>query len=68
MSLKEVKKYFKIYVEGYFCENCRDLIEKEIGSILFYLVLICNILDLNLYDIIIKEIERMKILGEFNLR
>uniref|UniRef100_A0A7C5Z2A2 DUF1573 domain-containing protein n=1 Tax=Caldicellulosiruptor owensensis TaxID=55205 RepID=A0A7C5Z2A2_9FIRM len=67
-SLKEAKKYLKTHVEGQLCENCRDLIEKEIGSTLFYLASICNTLDLNLYDIIIKEIERMKTLGEFNLR
>lgn len=68
VSLKEAKKYLKTHVEGHLCENCRDLIEKEIGSTLFYLASICNTLDLNLYDIIIKEIERMKTLGEFNLR
>ncbi|BCS80635.1 hypothetical protein CaldiYA01_05950 [Caldicellulosiruptor diazotrophicus] len=68
VSLKEAKKYLKTHVEGQLCENCRDLIEKEIGSTLFYLASICNTLDLNLYDIIIKEIERMKTLGEFNLR
>lgn len=68
VSLKEAKKYLKTHVEGQLCENCRDLIEKEIGSTLFYLASICNTLDLNLYDIIIKEIARMKTLGEFNLR
>ncbi|AZT89906.1 DUF1573 domain-containing protein [Caldicellulosiruptor changbaiensis] len=68
VSLKEAKKYLKTHVEGQLCENCRDLIEKEIGSTLFYLASICNTLDLNLYDIVLKEIERMKTLGEFNLR
>jgi len=28
---------------------------------------ICNTLDLNLYDIIIKEQERVKMLGQYNL-
>lgn len=68
VSLKDMKKYLKTHVEGQLCENCRDLIEKEIGSTLFYLASICNTLDLNLYDVILKEIERMKTLGEFNLR
>ncbi|WAM31042.1 nucleoside triphosphate pyrophosphohydrolase family protein [Caldicellulosiruptor naganoensis] len=68
VSLKEAKKYLKTHVEGKLCENCRDLIEKEIGSTLFYLASICNTLDLNLYDIVLKEIERMRTLGEFNLR
>lgn len=68
ISLKDAKKYLKTHIEGQLCENCRDIIEKEMGSTLFYLASICNTLDLNLYDIILKEIERMKTLGEFNLR
>ncbi|MEZ0535689.1 DUF1573 domain-containing protein [Caldicellulosiruptoraceae bacterium PP1] len=68
VSLKEARKYLKTHVEGHLCDNCRDIIEKEIGSSLFYLASICNILDLNLYDIILKEIDRMKMLGEFNFR
>lgn len=68
VSLKDAKKYLKTHIEGQLCENCRDRIEKEIGSTLFYLASICNTLDLNMYDIILKEIERMKTLGEFNFR
>jgi len=49
------------------CENCRDNIEKDIGRNLFYLVSLCNSMDLNLYDILIKELERLKILGKYNL-
>lgn len=66
--LKDVKKYLKTHIEGKLCDNCREAIEKEIGSSLFYLASICNILDLNMYDIILKEIERIRTLGEYNLR
>ena len=45
-----------------------DQLEKEMGKNLFYLASICNTLDLNLYDIIIKEQERVKMLGQYNLR
>jgi len=56
------------HLEGTLCENCRDLIEKDIGRNMFYLASICNTLDLNLYDIIIKELDRIKMLGKYNLR
>ena len=56
------------HVEGHLCSSCRDLLEKDIGRHLFYLTSICNTLDLNLYDIIIKELDRLQMLGRYSLR
>lgn len=67
-SYEQVRNIMKTHVEGKLCDNCRDIIEKEMGSNLFYLASMCNTLDLNLYDIIIKELERIKMLGDYNLR
>lgn len=67
-DFEEIRKAMETHLEGKLCENCRDQIENEIGSNLFYLASICNTLDLNLYDIIIKEQERVKMLGQYNLR
>lgn len=64
----EMRDALKTHVEGSICDNCRDIIEKEFGRNLFYLVSLCNTLDLNLYDIILKENDRVKMLGKFNLR
>lgn len=65
---EELRNAMDTHLNGKLCDNCRDLIEKAIGNNLFYLASICNILDLNLYDIIIKEQERVKMLGQYNLR
>lgn len=59
---------FETHVSGTLCDSCRDLIEKELGSNLFYMASLCNTLDLNLYDIMIKELERAKMLGKYNMR
>lgn len=67
-DFEEVLNAMETHVEGSLCDNCRDMIEKEIGRNLFYLASICNTLDLNLYDIIIKELERIKVLGKYSLR
>ena len=64
----EIQNNMKTHLEGKLCDNCRDLIEKDIGRKLFYLASICNTLDLNLYDILLKELERIKMLGKYNLR
>jgi len=67
-DFEEIRNAMKTHLEGKLCENCRDAIEKDIGRNLFYLASICNTLDLNLYDIMIKEQERLKMLGQYNLR
>jgi hypothetical protein len=67
-DFEEIKNAMDTHLEGELCDNCRDLIEKDIGRNLFYLASICNTLDLNLYDIIIKEHDRIKMLGKYNLR
>lgn len=67
-SFEDLKNTLETHLSGKLCDNCRDQIEKEIGTNLFYLASICNTLDLNLYDIVIKENERVKMLGNYNLR
>lgn len=66
-DFEEIHKAMDTHVIGELCENCRDQLEKELGKNLFYMVSLCNTLDLNLYDIIIKEQERIKLLGQYNL-
>ncbi len=67
-DFKEISSAMKTHVHGDLCDDCRDLIERDIGRNLFYLASICNTLDLNLYDIMIKELDRVKLLGKYNLR
>lgn len=66
-SFEEARKAMDAHVIGKLCENCRDQIENELGKNLYYIASICNTLDLNLYDIIIKEQERVRMLGQFSL-
>ncbi|MCX7746376.1 MAG: DUF1573 domain-containing protein [Clostridia bacterium] len=67
-DFEAMKNAMKSHMEGKLCENCRDTIERDIGRNLFYLASVCNTLDLNLYDVIIKELDRIKMLGKYNLR
>ena len=55
-------------VQGTLCENCREVIEKELGNNLFYITSLCNILDLNLYDILLKEYDKISTLGKYTMR
>ncbi|MEA1940561.1 MAG: DUF1573 domain-containing protein [Candidatus Caldatribacteriota bacterium] len=67
VKLNEISKYMNSQVEGSLCDNCKEIIETEMGSNLFYTAAICNILDLNLDDVTKKEKERIATLGIYNL-
>jgi hypothetical protein len=67
-DIDEFKNFSTPQIEGEICDNCRQVIESEIGNNLFYLSSLCNLLDLNLYDIYLKEYDKMKTLGKFTLR
>lgn len=67
-DLEKAKESTSSHLEGAICSSCREIIEKEIGKNLFYLTALCDTLDISLYDVIIKELDRVKLLGKYNLR
>lgn len=62
------KNILNTHINGELCDACRDIVEREIGNNLFYLTSLCNSLNLNLYDILLKEYNKTKTLGKYNLR
>ncbi len=67
-SFDQVKDVVQNHLEGALCDSCRDAIERDMGRNMFYLASLCNALDLNLYDIVLKENDRIQMLGKYNLR
>jgi hypothetical protein len=67
-DIEELKHHLKTHVSGSFCENCREVLEREIGNHMFYIASLCNLLDLNLYDVLLKEYDRIDTLGKFSMR
>ena len=68
LSLAEVRRYLDTHVSGTLCEKCREAVETEIGSSLFYTAALCSLLGLDLEGIRRKEHSRIKTLGIFNLK
>ncbi len=56
------------HMQGNLCENCREVLEKELGNNLFYIASLCNLVDLNLYDILLKEYNKISTLGKYTMR
>lgn len=67
-NIRILKNRLDNQIEGNLCNDCREIIEKEIGDNIFYIASLCNLLDLNLYDILLKEYNRMNTLGKYSLR
>ncbi|NLX91799.1 MAG: DUF1573 domain-containing protein [Firmicutes bacterium] len=67
VSLEDCRKYMDSHLVGNLCENCREVIQEEIGKNLFYLAALCHLLDINLEDIYHKEYDKLSALGYFHL-
>lgn len=68
MTLEGFHDLMNSHVAGQLCDNCRDILEKELGNNIFYIVSLCNILNLNLYDVFLKEYNKLKMLGKYDMR
>lgn len=68
IDIDSFKKHLNTHLSGSLCNNCRDVLEREMGNNLFYLTSLCNLLDLNLYDILLKEYDKINTLGKYTFR
>ncbi len=66
-SFADLKHILDTHLQGTLCENCQEIIEKSVGTCLFYLLALCNLLHIHIDDVIAKEEKHLKILGLYNL-
>lgn len=66
-SFQELKSYLDNHLRGNLCPNCSEVVIAELGKLLFYTAALCNALDVNLYDVFIKEYKKASTLGVFNM-
>ncbi len=66
-SISELRDYTNNHLQGKLCANCEDIIMGEMGRLLFYTTSLCNALDINLYDVLLKEYKKASVLGVYNL-
>ena len=68
LSLEDLKSLMQTHIKGHLCPDCAELLEKEMGRVLFYLGAIANTFDLSLSDILEYEKKHMDLLGKYSLR
>ena len=66
--IENLNSCIQSHLTGELCDDCREIVEKEIGNNIFYLTSLCNHLDINLYDVLIEEYNNINTLGKFTLR
>ena len=66
-SLDEADRFLSTHLNGKLCAGCREQVETEIGTLLFYLAGLCNLLDISLYDVLLQEQKKLYSLGPFTL-
>lgn len=67
MTLNQAKEQLETHIAGQLCEHCVDVVQAEIGKNLFYMASLCNLLGLDLEQIVRQESEKCSTLGLFNL-
>jgi len=67
-SLQDMLNNAESHIEGNLCDSCKDVLEVEIGTYLFYLTSLCDVLDLNFHSMLEKEYDRIKTLGIYSLK
>lgn len=67
-SINELKSYLDNHLRGQLCPQCEEVVSSELGKLLFYTAALCNTLNINLYDVFIKEHKEAAALGVYNLR
>jgi len=63
----ELREYMSSHISGELCQNCREVLAKELGHNMFYLAALCNLSGLELRDIIHQEMNNIITLGVFHL-
>ena len=66
IDLGQLKEHTQNHISGELCEHCREVVEAELGNTMFYMAALANSVNVNLYDVILKEHKKLSALGVFN--
>lgn len=68
ISYSELKDYMSTHVEGSLCDVCKEKMEHEISTNIFYMAALCNLFDMSLEEILSNyHHNQLKTLGKYGL-
>lgn len=68
LRIEDFKASVSSHLAGDLCETCRDIISTELGANVFYVAAICELMGLEMHEVIGKEKNRLSTLGYFKMR
>lgn len=66
-SYSDIRNYMSDHVEGYICDVCKEKIEEEISTNLFYITALCNSFNINIEEMLENYTSQIKTLGKYGL-
>lgn len=66
-NLEVAKSTLQSHLSGTVCEHCNDVLKSELGRNLFYMTALCNLLNIQLDEVVTNESNKCATLGHFNL-
>ncbi|MFC4778072.1 DUF1573 domain-containing protein [Paenibacillus sp. GCM10023252] len=67
LNLENAKVTLENHISGEVCEHCRDVLKAELGRNVFYMSALCNLLNIQLDEVVADEYDKCSTLGLFNL-
>ena len=66
-TYEELKECMSSHIDRQLCKDCREVLSQEMGATLFYQAALCQLMGLDLEDILDGELKRIQTLGFFHL-
>lgn len=66
-DLENAKETLQSHLSGALCEPCNEVLKSELGRNLFYMTALCNLLEIQLDEVVADEYDKCSTLGLFNL-
>lgn len=67
LNLQDAKETLESHLAGSLCEHCNEVLKNELGRNLFYMTALCNLLQIQLDEVVAEEYDKCSTLGLFNL-
>lgn len=67
LNLQNAKETLESHLTGALCEHCNEVLKSELGRNLFYMTALCNLLQVQLDQVVADEYDKCSTLGLFNL-
>jgi NTP pyrophosphatase (non-canonical NTP hydrolase) len=67
IEYSNLKQFMSSHLSGEPCEQCKEVLTKELGHSLFYLAALCNLSGISLNEVMRRECDMVTTLGFFHL-